>query len=158
MKYFKLSKAILLSLLILPWLTIPLLGGKTVKRFFLATTFISLVVRAESILAKKRRWWWVYEKIHPKLSGEFPLIWGPFFVGTMWILKLTYGKFFVYLITNLVTDTIFAYPFMNVCKRLGLGSLVRLKKYQLSIVFFVKSLLLYGFQFLKEKIGYKWRF
>jgi hypothetical protein len=152
MKYFKFSKAILLSILILPWLTVPLLGRTTVKRFFLATIFISMVVRLESIIAKKRRWWWVYEKIHPKLSGEFPLIWGPFFVGTMWILKLTYGKFFVYLITNSIIDSIFAYPFLTICKNIGLGSLVRMKRYQLSLVFFVKSLLLYGAQYLQEKV------
>jgi hypothetical protein len=38
-------------------------------------------------------------------------------------------------------------------KDLGIASLVRLKKYQLSILFFVKSLLLYGFQMICERIG-----
>lgn len=127
-----------------------MLGRATVKRYLLATVFISIVVRIECIFAKKRKWWWVYEKLTPKLSGEFPLIWGAFFVGTMWILKLTYGKFFVYMFTNLIVDSIFAYPFMNFFKKFGLASLVRFKKYQLSLIFFVKSLLLYGIQYLKE--------
>lgn len=152
MKSMKYSKSFLSLLLILPWITLPLLGKDAVKRFLPASVFISLVVKVESIIAKRRKWWWFYEKINPKLSGEFPLIWGPFLVGSMWILRLTYGKFFTYLISNLIVDSLFVYPFTSFCKRLGLFSLVRLKKIQLSLLFFFKSLLLYGFQFVKEKI------
>ena len=97
-----------------------------------------------------------YEKLHPKLTGEFPLIWGPFLVGSIWILKLTYGKFFIYMILNLVIDSLFTYPFISFAKnKLGILSLVRLKKYQLSLLFLFKSLLLYGFQYVKEKVPAK---
>jgi hypothetical protein len=150
--FMKYSKLILIIMFILAWLTLPLLGKKSVKRFMAAGIFISLVVTFESILAKKRRWWWWYERIHPKLQGGFPLTWGPFLIGSMWILKLTYGKFFVYLIANFIIDTLFTYPFVNFLKKQGIASLVRLKKYQLSMLFFVKSLLLYGFQYIKERL------
>ncbi|WP_449621184.1 hypothetical protein [Robertmurraya sp. Marseille-Q9965] len=149
MKY---SKGLLLVMLVFPWLTLPFLGKGAVKRFLAASILISLVVRIESIFAKKQRWWWFYEKLHPKLKGEFPLIWGPFFIGSMWILKITYGKFPMYLLTNLIIDTLFTYPFVTFLKKTGIGSLVRLKTYQLSLLFFLKSLLLYGFQYLKEII------
>jgi hypothetical protein len=149
MKY---SKLLLIIMFIIPWLTLPLLGKKSLKRFLPAGIFISLVVTFESILAKRRRWWWWHESIHPKLQGGFPLTWGPFLIGTMWILKLTYGKFFIYLIVNLVVDTLFTYPFVLFLKKQGIASLVRLKKYQLSVLFFVKSLLLYGFQYIKERL------
>lgn len=151
MKYHNYLKLILIGLLIFPWFTFPLLGKDSLKRYFLSSTLISFFVKGESIIAKKRKWWWAYENLHPKLSGEFPLIWGPFFIGSLWILKLTYGNFILYLTTNLVIDTLFVYPFVAFCKKIGLGSLVRLKKYQLSLLFFLKSLLLYGVQFLKEK-------
>lgn len=148
MKY---SKLLLLIMFILPWFSLPLLGKKSAKRFFPAGIFISLVVTFESIFAKKRKWWCWYESLHPKLQGGFPLTWGPFLIGSMWILKLTYGKLFIYLITNLVVDTLFTYPFVMFLKKQGIASLVQLKKYQLSILFFIKSLLLYGFQYVKEK-------
>jgi hypothetical protein len=151
MRTLRKPKIMLFIMLIFPWLSVPLLGKETFKRFFLAGIFISLVVRMESIVAKKRKWWWFTEKVHPKLIGEFPLIWGPFLIGSMWILKFTYGKLFTYMITNLAIDTLFTYPFVKIMKSQGIGSLVRLKKYQLSILFFFKSLILYGFQFLKEK-------
>jgi hypothetical protein len=153
MRYLKHPKPLLLALLILPWFSLPLLGKQSINRFSPASIFISLFVRLERIVAEKRRWWWVYEKLSPKLVGEFPLIWGPFLVGSMWILKLTYGRFYLYMISNLIVDTLFTYPFVNICKKLGILSLVRLKKYQLSLLFFFKSLLLYGFQYTKENLG-----
>jgi hypothetical protein len=121
------------------------------QRFWPACLFIAIVVRLESIIAKKRRWWYFYEKIIPNTAGEFPLIWGPFFIGSMWILKFTYGKFWIYTITNFVIDTAFTFPFVSFLEKFRIASLIQLKKYQLSILFFIKSLLLYGFQSFKEK-------
>jgi hypothetical protein len=152
MKNLKYAKLLLPALMVLSWFTVPLLGKNAVKRFLPASILISLVVRAESVIAKKRRWWWFYKKLHPKLTGEFPLIWGPFLIGSMWILKFTYGKFLIYMITNLFFDTFFTYWFIDIGKKLGIMSLVRLKKIQLSSIFFFKSLLLYGFQIIREKM------
>jgi hypothetical protein len=155
MKILKYSKVFLLSLLILSWLTVPLLGRDAVKRYFLSSFLIAVFVRLENIIAIKRKWWWFYEKLHPKLSGTFPLIWGPFIVGSMWILKYTYGKFKTYLLVNLCIDTLFTYPFMTLMKKAGIGSLVRFSRLQLSLLFFSKSLLLYAFQYYIEKYRVK---
>jgi hypothetical protein len=127
-------------------------GRDTVKRFLPAGLFIALVVRLESSIAKKQGWWWFYEKLHPKLIGEFPLIWGPFLIGSMWILKFTYGKFNTFMIINVIVDTIFTYPLVNLLQKMGIASLVRLKRIQLSLLFLIKSLLLYSFQSFKDKL------
>ncbi|MDR4947900.1 hypothetical protein [Neobacillus cucumis] len=153
MKNLKMAKPILLSMMILSWLTLPLLGRKAIKRFLPASVLMSILVALEMKFAKKRRWWWFYTKVHSKLSGGFPLTWGPFLVGSMWILRFTYGKFVWYILLNLIVDTFFSYKFVDILKSLGIGSLVRLKKYQLSLLFFIKSLLLYGFQMIQEKVG-----
>lgn len=155
MKKLKVAKALLPAMMVLSWLTIPLLGEKTIKRFLPASILMAIVVRLEGKLAKKRKWWWYYVKIHPKLSGGFPLTWGPFLIGSMWILRFTFGKFKWYLLLNLIVDTIFTYKFVDKLNDLGIASLVRLKKYQLSALFFVKSLLLYGFQVIREKIEHR---
>lgn len=73
----------------------------------------------------------------------------------MWILKLSYGKFIRYIMLNTMIDSMFTYFLVDWLKKLGISSLVRLKKYQLSLLFFLKSLLLYGFQFVKEKRSIK---
>lgn len=146
----KYSKLLLLVMFVVPWMTLPLLGKKDIKQFLPAAIFISIVVSLEHIIAWKQKWWWYYEKLHPKLPGGLELIWGAFFIGSMWILKLTYGRFFIYVISNFLLDTLFTYPFVIFLKKQGVASLVRLKKYQLSLLFFMKSLLLYGFHYLKE--------
>lgn len=148
----KYSKLLLWLQLVLPWLSTPLLGKKSFKRFLPAAIFISLFVHYESKLAKKRKWWWYYERIHPKVPGGFTLTWGPFLVGSMWILKYTYGKFWIYTMLNIIIDSGFTYILTESLKKFGIASLVRMKKYQLSLLFFFKSLLLYGFQYMKEKI------
>lgn len=73
MKNLKVAKPILLGMLVLSWLTLPLLGKKEIKRFLPASVLMSVLVALEMRLAKKRRWWWFYVKIHPKLSGVFLL-------------------------------------------------------------------------------------
>ncbi len=152
-KLIKYNKLILLLMMVLLWLTLPLLGKNTVKRFFPAGIFIALLTRWENSIAKKRTWWWWYEKLHPKLSGSFPFVWGPFMIGSMWILKFTYGNFYRYLIINLIVDSLFVFVIIDKwLTKWGIASLVRMKKFQLSLLLFIDSLLLYGFQYLLEKI------
>jgi hypothetical protein len=152
MKIMKYSKLIFVLMMILPWFSLPLLGKDAFKRFLPAGLFISLVVRVVNFIAKRRKWWWWYEKLHPEVSGVIPFIVGPFLVGSMWILKLTYGKFFRFMLLNLIIDSMFTYILVNWLKKFGVASLVRLRKIQLLYIFMVEALLLYGFQFLKEKI------
>ncbi|WP_066060141.1 hypothetical protein [Robertmurraya korlensis] len=151
MRIMRYSKLLLVLMMIFSWFSIPLLGKREIKRFLPAGLFITMIVTIEDLIAKKRKWWWWYEKLHPKLSGIVLLLWGPFFIGSMWILKWTYGKFIRYIIINLIVDSVFTYFLVDLFKKIGIASLVRLKKYQLSMLFFLKSLLLYGFQFVKEQ-------
>ncbi|PGY03285.1 hypothetical protein COE25_29855 [Bacillus sp. AFS031507] len=50
-----------------------------------------------------------------------------------------------------VVDSIFTYVLVDWLRRLGIASLVRMKKIHVSLIFLIESLLLYGFQFFKEK-------
>lgn len=140
-------------MMVIFWLTIPFMGKNAVKRFLPAGIFIAIFTRLENFVTKKRVWWWWYEKLHPKLSGSFPFVWGPFMIGSMWILKLTYGKFYRYLILNLIVDSIFTFVLVDKwLTKWGIASLVRMKKFQLSLLLFIDSLLLYGFQKFIETI------
>lgn len=142
------KKLFLLAMMIVPWLSVPFLGKRELRRFLPGALFICVWVTVESILAKKWMWWRFYEKLTPKVMGEIPFIVGPFFIGSLWILKFTFGKFFRYLIVNIVTDVLFAYPGVYFLKRFGIVSLVRLKHYQMVLLFITKSVLMYGIQSL----------
>ncbi|MGM0834658.1 MAG: hypothetical protein ACQEV7_00775 [Bacillota bacterium] len=142
---------ILLLMTILPWLTAPFIGNKSFKRFLPGTIFMCLYVTAEGVLAEKRKWWWFPFAIRPNVLGEMPLILGPFFVGSIWILKYTFGNFKLYMKVNIVIDTIFTYFMLDWFKKIGYVTLVRFSKFQLSLLFLVKSILMYGFQAIFEK-------
>lgn len=144
-------KNLYLAMLLTPWFSAPFLGMKTFKRFFPGALFICLFVTAECFVARKRVWWWFFKKLNKNLIGETPLIAGPFFVGSLWILKLTYGKFITYMAVNLLVDSFFVYIVIGWFKQIGYSALVRLKKGQLLMIFLFKAVLLYAFQFIKEK-------
>lgn len=145
------TKLLLGAMMVIPFLSIPLIGKKSFKRFMPAGIFISLVVGAVSVMARKWKWWWWYEKLHTRIPGITPFI-GPFFIGSIWILKFTYGKFTRFVLINLIVDSLFTYVFVNYLTKSGIASLVRMKKIHLSLIFFIEALLLYGFQYVKEKV------
>ncbi|WP_102272801.1 hypothetical protein [Cytobacillus massiliigabonensis] len=147
----KADKLLMILMGALPWLTIWFIGKGTLKRFLPGSIFMSLYLIAEGRFAEKKKWWWFPYSVKPNVLAELPLIFGPFLVGSLWILKYTYGKFNLFLLVNILIDSFFTYFGLNWFKKIGYVSLVRLNKFQLSIVFLIKSLILYGFQMVYEK-------
>lgn len=145
------KKRFLLLLMLLPWLTVPFLGKQTIKRFSLTSLFMGVVVVFQSLISRKRGWWRVYPTLHPNLMGEIPFIVGPFFVGAIWILKFTYGKFLRFTFLNLGVDFFHIYIFEGWLKKMGIASLIRLKRYQALILYTLSAVMMYGFQFLIDK-------
>lgn len=140
------NKMFLLGLMILPWMSVPFIKKQTIRRFLPGALFICVWVAVESMIANKRVWWRFYEKLIPNAMAEIPFIVGPFFVGSLWILKFTWGKFLRYLFVNFIVDIMFVYPGLFLLKKMGIVSLVRLKHYQMLLIFLTKSVLMYGFQ------------
>lgn len=137
---------------LLPWFSIPLLGLKTFKRFYPSSMIMCIYLIAEGRLAEKRKWWWFPLNIKHNVIGELPLIIGPFFIGSLWILKYTYGKFKYYFFANLAVDSLFTFLIMDWFKKIGYVTLVRLSKIQLSLIFLIKTFILYGSQLWYENM------
>ncbi|WP_251032318.1 hypothetical protein [Mesobacillus foraminis] len=97
----KKTNGFIIMMTLLPWLTIPLLSIKTIKRFLPSSILMSLYLVAEGRFAEKKKWWWFPFNLRRNVVGEIPLIIGPFLVGSLWILKYTYGKFKLYLLETL---------------------------------------------------------
>ncbi len=138
-------------MLILPWLTLPLLGRNTFKRFLPGALFICAFTKILDIIGQRNKWWKFYKGIPPLNSMDF-LNWGPFFVSGFWVLKWTYGKFFVYMITNTIFHILFIYIGLKYTKQYKILSLVKLKKLPYLVVHFFRALLLYAFQYIIENI------
>jgi hypothetical protein len=142
------QKFVYIIMIIIPWLSVPLLGKKNFKRFSPGALFICIIVALESMLAHKRLWWLFHKRLFPNVIGELPLIIGPFFVGTLWIMKFTYGNFKRYFVTNFIVDSIFIYIGIPILKKLGYASLIRLSKFHFLLMFLFKAGILYIFQFI----------
>ncbi|WP_245917417.1 hypothetical protein [Bacillus canaveralius] len=147
----KKSKLLLSGMVLISWLSIPFLGWNSIKRFLSSSLFISFILMIEAYIGKKRKWWVFFTKINPNVNGELPFILGPFLAGSLWIFKLTYGKFTQYIFVNAIFNIIFAYPLTWLFKKLEIYSLVRIKPYQFFLLMFSKAFLMYGYQSIIEE-------
>ncbi|MBB6446676.1 hypothetical protein [Bacillus benzoevorans] len=141
---------ILLLLLIVPWLTIPFVGRESLKRFMPAAIFIALVTKIMDSFGEKRKWWKFYHGIFFN-SMDF-LILGPYMVASIWILKMTYGKFLTYFISNKILHFLFILFGLQFMGRYKIFSLKKLSNFQYWITHMLRALVLYAFQFIKESL------
>ncbi|WP_409250707.1 hypothetical protein V1502_11070 [Bacillus sp. SCS-153A] len=144
------SKLFLWAMMILPLLSLPLIGKESLKRYMPSGFFSISIMAVLDHYAEKRKWWLIYEKLHSNVPGIIPFL-VPFFVGSIWIMKWTYGKFIRFKLLNLVVDSFFIFVFVKLLKKSGIASIVKLKEIHVSLLFFIQALMLYGFQLLKEK-------
>ncbi|MBT2688249.1 hypothetical protein J7I93_08655 [Bacillus sp. ISL-47] len=142
------SKSFYLALLILPWLTVPLLGRNSFKKYLPAAIFMSTFTEAIDLFGEKKKWWRFYKGIPPLDSMNF-FNFGPYIVSSLWILKLTYGKFPIYLISNTILHICFIYlGGVKLVNRYKIFSLEKLTKFQYLIIDFLRALLLYSYQYI----------
>lgn len=129
----------------------PLLGLQNIKRFLPTSLLIGVVEGLNAIIGKRRKWWVFYNRPNSYLFGEFPFNIGPFLIGSMWILKWTYGNFKRFTLLNAIVNAFFAFPFSMFAKKMKYYSLVRISNFQFFIYFFSKAFLFYLIQFMFEK-------
>ncbi|MFC4323105.1 hypothetical protein [Litchfieldia salsa] len=137
-------------MIVLSWISLLFMGSKSMKRFLPASIFIVVFEALNVQIGKKRKWWIFYKKPNSYFSGEFPFNIGPFFAGTIWILKLTYGNFKRFLMLNAIVDGFFAFVIPKWLEKLKVGKLVRLNHFQFFLYMFYKAYILYGFQKMIE--------
>ncbi|WP_075981810.1 hypothetical protein [Bacillus massilinigeriensis] len=137
-----------IALLILPWLTVPLLGRNSFKKYLPAAIFISTFTKAIDLFGERKKWWRFYKGIPPLDSMNF-FNFGPYFVTSLWMLKMTYGKFPLYLISNLILHICFIYfGGLKFVHRYKIFTLDKLTKSQYLAIDFLRALLLYSFQYV----------
>ncbi|MGG1679227.1 hypothetical protein ACIFOT_26395 [Neobacillus sp. NRS-1170] len=140
-----------LGLLIISWLTIIYLPKESVKKYTPVATFSSLLVLVLSILSFRFKWWRVRGGVSKKIFNDFSFIFGPYFVGTIWIFHLSFGRFWLYCLINLFMDTMLLYPLNKMFEKLGMYKLTRITPEQLLYTTLSFALALYGFQLFISK-------
>lgn len=97
------NQLILWSMFIIPWLSLLLMKKEDVKRFIslgLFTLSLSIVVTEIGVTAGL----WILQETTFPLAVIPTYIYGIFPVIAMWIFKFTYGRFWIYLVTELVLN------------------------------------------------------
>lgn len=141
-------KLFYLLLLILPWLTVPLLGRKSFMKYLPAAIFMSTFTKAIDLFGEKKKWWRFYKGIPPLDSMNF-FNFGPYVVTSLWSLKMTYGKFPIYIISNAILHICFIYlGGIKLVDRYKIFTLRKLTKLQYLAIDLIRALLLYSFQYI----------
>ncbi|MGP4108450.1 hypothetical protein [Virgibacillus sp. L01] len=144
------QRIINIIMVLLPWVSLPLLGVQNFKRYFPASLLVLLMGAIDVQIGKKRRWWSFYNKPRSYFFNEFPFHIGPFMVSSMWILKWGYGNVARFVLLNVLVNAIFAGPLTTLCKNVKLFRTVWLTRIQFFFYFFYKAFFLYLFQYLIE--------
>ncbi|TDL80316.1 hypothetical protein [Peribacillus frigoritolerans] len=145
------SKPLRILLLILSWGSLLFLKPASAKRFSQAAILVSLLLTVESMIAIPYKLWTIKGGLKRRLWGDLSFIFGPFFAGTLWIFQLTFGKFWKYILVNIVVDFLMAYPFTFLFEKAGLYRLKRLSKHRLFSLSLVFAAVIYGYQIFLEK-------
>ncbi|HYK73150.1 MAG TPA: hypothetical protein VEV44_08515 [Pseudoneobacillus sp.] len=141
-----------LTIIMIPWLSLLLIGKHNMKRYSLAGVFIVIFEIINHMYGHKKKWWKFYDKPKSFLKDELPFSVGPYMPLSMWILKFSFGNFKKFVLLNGLADGLFAFIFMDVLKKFKIIRLNRLNHFQFFIYLHYKAYLLYGVQYLFEKI------
>ena len=141
------NKLILWCCLIVPWFSLFFMEREAVKRYIPVAVFTALLLSILSQHAYVANWWTLKASIFPwdRITNS-ALAYGLFFVATMWIFKLTYGRMWLYLLTNLCIDALQAFVFNDWMIRAGLYELNRLREWHLLLIMLSVAVVIYVFQ------------
>jgi hypothetical protein len=138
-------------MLILSWLTLPFLGKNALKKYLASGIFICVLTKFLDKFGERKKWWRFYKAISPLNSMDF-FNFGPYLATSLWMLKLFYGKFWAFLVSNTILQIVFIYWGLKYVKRFRILSLVVLTKLQYLVIDIIRAILLYSFQWGKDQL------
>ncbi|WP_246483914.1 hypothetical protein [Heyndrickxia vini] len=139
-----------ISLVAASWISAIFLPKKSFIKFLPVTFFSACILLVENLLGTSRKWWKVKGGAKASANNALTFIFGPFFVGNIWIFHLTYRKFWLYTLINLLMDMTLAFPLNCLFDKCGLYKLKKFKPIHLFLTAFSYSFLNYGFQRLMD--------
>lgn len=146
------KKLLSLVILIVPWLTVPLIGKKSFIRFLPATTFVNLLISLFSVVAEKKKLWKVKNPLFPYTAVDFSYLVGLFFVTTIWVFKLTYGNFLKYILLNVVLDYFLSFPIIKFFTKIGIFEFKKMRPVHFYYLSVFLAFVIYWYQYVIERV------
>lgn len=138
-------------LLFSSWATLYFMPRKSIKQFLPVTTLSSLITMTIVSFGTHYNFWRAKGGTKNKLYNLSSICLGSYPVATMWIFKLTYGKFGIYLLTNLAINLIYTFPIITFYDKVKFIKYFKFTRIHHLIVAMAISLILYGYQFFIDK-------
>ena len=143
--------------LTLPWISIIFLPKRSFKKYLPVSIFAAILVSGMCLLAGPLKWWNSAGGWKARLINDSSFIFGPFFVGTLWIFHFTFGNIKRFFLANLLMDSLFSFPLTYLYQKGKLFKLIKFKPLHIFLTFISYSFIIYGFQMLIQKKAKKWR-
>ncbi|KQX62961.1 hypothetical protein ASD40_29465 [Paenibacillus sp. Root444D2] len=140
---------------VLPWLSLFLMKKKSIYRYMPVCIFSVLLVTIVYEIGYTYKLWILKDAIVPwGYVTNTAFAYGIFLVGTLWVFHFTFGRFWLYVVANLLLDAFYAFVFHRIEEKLGIADLVSVKHYHILLIMVGLSLILYPYQLWQER-GWK---
>lgn len=150
-----LNKIVLWIIFIGPWLSLIFMKKESIKRYMPVAIFATMLMMLYNVYSFNEKHWEIHEAIFPALRPLFASgILGGFPVITLWIFHFTYRKFWIYLLTNIVLDFMFAvFPVHFILQDvLGIYKLNNISSWERWLLFVAEAVIIYGYFKWQENI------
>ncbi|MCY9692154.1 hypothetical protein [Paenibacillus alginolyticus] len=125
---------------------------QSIYRYVPVCIFSALLVTIVYEIGYTYKWWILIDAIVPwGHVTNTAFAYGIFLVGTMWVFHFTFGRFWLYIVANLVLDAFYAFVFHRIEEKLGIADLICLKHYHILLLMVGLSLILYPYQLWQER-------
>jgi hypothetical protein len=144
------------ALFILPWFLLVFLDKRKVRRFMPVTLLAIVLVVFFTQLGSNMGWFFATPTI-VAFTDISARTYGFFAVGTLFIFYFTFGRFWIYVLTNLILDsfqTIIVRPFFI---KLGLEKAGSWNNWQILALMTFIAILLYLYQIWQDDVMQKWK-
>ncbi|MDF1510031.1 hypothetical protein PZE06_17985 [Robertmurraya sp. DFI.2.37] len=130
------------------WASLFFIPRKSLKRFLPVSILASLLTLIIVFVGTHYDFWKFKGGSKTKIITLLSIVLGAFPVGAFWIFRFTFGKFWLYILTNLIQNLIYAFPIITFFEKINFIKYVRFTRFHHLLVSMTISLILYGFQLL----------
>lgn len=145
------NQTLLWASIVFAWLSTLFLDKKEMRRYMPAALFCSLAFSFIFEMGISLHWWAVKEASFPLIN--IPLfIYGPYLIAPIWILKYTYGRFWLFLATNIVLDYGLIFYLIDWFIHRGIWE-AYISYFQALLITTSLAILVYGYQLWQEDVA-----
>lgn len=137
------NQALLWASVVLAWLSAFFLKKGELRRYMPVGLFTMLAFVFIFEAGISFHWWAVNESSYPLINIP-AFVFGPYLMGTIWIVKYTYGRFWLFLLTNIVLDYILIFFLIDWFVQRGVWT-PYVSYFQILLITTALAVLLYGY-------------